>query len=367
MQRHSSVRGWRQEAWRAAATSGELRSSSAATCRVRPAVPRVVSVGSLARRARSAVLRAVLGMLLASGSVASAQPPSVLLREAEAAERDADPRRALRLYREVAEADDGGRLARRAERRITFLEERAEGEFAPLSGLLRARNTPGEASLAALAEEVASFPPGRVRRESWQLLGERHLAAGRTAEAIAAYRAWTREPELPEAERRLATTGLARALGNEGRAAEGLQVLEEESLGESRVAEMLAQDERRGQREVVAAAVLAIFALLVLGVGRRGLLDVGAMKRAWRPSRWVAVAYALGVPLLVAAMYDLSSLDTFALLAGLTLPVMAVTALAAESARGKARWLLLSGALASHGAVAYLVLARSGHVLGFAP
>ena len=246
---------------------------------------------------------------------ALAQPPPVLIREAEQAERNADPARALRLYRDVVAGDETGRLARRAERRIEYLEARDVLGFGPLETMLTTRMDPTPERLVALEEAMLEWPPGLVRREGWQLLAERRLAAGETGEAIRCFRAWMNEPDIPEAERRLATTGLARALGDEGRAAEGIELLERSALGDSRVAETLALRARTPRREGIAWAVLALFLLLALGVGRRALVDRAAWRRAWSPRRALGVAYVVGVPWLVATTYDASALDSFGWLA----------------------------------------------------
>jgi hypothetical protein len=83
---------------------------------------------------------------------------------------------ALAHYRAIVDDRTGGRWARGARARVTWLEQRAEGGFAPLSRFLRMRRDTRRCNdadeVAAFAREAETFPPGLVRSASRMLAAE---------------------------------------------------------------------------------------------------------------------------------------------------------------------------------------------------
>ncbi len=104
---------------------------------------------------------------------------------------------ALAAYREAAAADPSARFVPTARARAADLEAHSEGGFAPLARLSAVRRDPiragDRATIEALARDVATFPPGRVRGEAelviadawWHRLGEPRRALPPLDAAIA--------------------------------------------------------------------------------------------------------------------------------------------------------------------------------------
>ena len=136
--------------------------------------------------------------LLAGEAARSAHPPDLALARAhfESAARDTDDRAAAEALYFLAEMDDvafdfksalahyeasvarlpSSRYAPRASRRANDLRMHAEGGFAPLVRLETVRRSPAlandAATIDALVQDAAGFPPGRVRVEARALAAE---------------------------------------------------------------------------------------------------------------------------------------------------------------------------------------------------
>jgi tetratricopeptide (TPR) repeat protein len=124
------------------------------------------------RRAASALaFGAILSVAVTSraepGAQAAAQQSFDRAEQAFQALRFAE---ALAAYREAAAADPSARFVPTARARAADLEAHAEGGFAPLTRLSAVRRDPTKsgdrAVIEALAQDVATFPPGRVRGEA---------------------------------------------------------------------------------------------------------------------------------------------------------------------------------------------------------
>ncbi|MBM4357830.1 MAG: hypothetical protein FJ096_06945 [Deltaproteobacteria bacterium] len=267
-------------------------------------------------------LRAILAGLVFCGALeadpgrASGADRPATLAEAEAAEARAEPAQALELYRQFAAAHQGERLARRADARIAWLDARREGGFAPLRALLamraRASDQPSAAELRAFAVEVARFPEGRVRRESYELLGDTWLARlDAPAEALECYVAWSREPGIDEAERQLAESGAALARARLGQTGEALQRLERSGLRQRSEGRFLRAE--RIRRLAVAASLVAIAAHALILVNS---LIAHRRQLAWRTSVGrveVGLAtFTLGLPILFVERFDSQLVHAFA-------------------------------------------------------
>lgn len=301
---------------------------------------------------------------------------AALVREGEAAERAADPRRALEAYRRAIVAAPTSRLARRAEARRHWIEARSEGEFAPLASLLRLQQLrPAEVTrerIAAFEREVASFPRGRVRREARAVIAGAWLDRIRDARAAErAHRAWLAEPDLEPTEERLATAGLARSRAALGDVRGGAETLERAGFGGSSDARALRDQARREVGETIAYAVLLAFLVLAMALGGWRGLRPAALKRALTPARVALAAWTLVVPALLAREYDHATEDTFVVAGLLFAAVLLVAGIAgaglveSEAPRGR-RIAVAAGAAAAALAAGYLALGYAGSILGIA-
>lgn len=133
-------------------------------------------------RALAFAMALVSAASLATALPANAQPPpSAEVTDARSrarslydqAERAASERRfaeALEAYRNALAADPSSPVAPAARARAADLEAHAEGNFAPLARLEEIRRDPQKAAdraaVLALADDLRSFPPGRVRSEA---------------------------------------------------------------------------------------------------------------------------------------------------------------------------------------------------------
>ena len=155
-----------------------------------------------------------------------------LLRKAQAAESAAQPKQALTIHRRALAADPRSRLARRIRARLSWLEARSEGDYRPLAAWLRIRERP--TSLAELREFVRQaerFPTGRVRRDSWALAANALLRRFKLPrEALVAYQRWAAEPNLDDAERQLALSGVALSRAQLGQLDESIEQLDRAGL-----------------------------------------------------------------------------------------------------------------------------------------
>lgn len=158
-----------------------------------------------------------------------------LLRDAQAAEAEAQPARAVALYEDAERAAPSSRRAIFARTRRAWLQARSEDNYGPLQELSRVlRLAPGAQTrevIQAFEARLPSFPEGRVRREGRALVAHAYLE--RFADAPKAFDAFTAlltEQNLDEAERQIALSGLSRAAERSGRPAEAVEILEQAGL-----------------------------------------------------------------------------------------------------------------------------------------
>jgi tetratricopeptide (TPR) repeat protein len=323
---------------------------------------------------------ALLALILSSAPArpAAAQPldPSAPYRDALRAEREGDPERALAAYHEVIAHGGGKRLARRAKDRAAWLEARAlsEGDtWAALRAYLRFTNEPNRSAelIAAYEAELDSLPHGLSRREGRHAVAEAWFSAGEHERAERAFRALLVEPRLAERERRLAVTGVTRAIAARGHHREAIEWLEASQVDDPELAEGLGSELRAKVGIPWALAVLATFTLAASLVTRGRWLAPRVLAAAARPGVWPLALYLLIGPGLIAATYDHEALDTFVTLMLFTLPVLFITRSAAlalpRHATTAARATLLFSSVLAHVAAGYLVLAVHGHALSFRP
>lgn len=287
--------------------------------------------------ARVVVALVLLGVLgepadaIAQGEPASAT--GAAYARASELDRQGHAAAARAAWAEVASLAAGTRMASRAERRLAWLDERAEGDFVPLEQLLTFRGLDDRdvADVSAFATEVEAMPAGRVRTESLLALAQAYAVLGDTERATATYRSVIDQPGVHEDEARLARDELAGALADGGRVTEALDELERAGMETSGRHAVLMRAARRQLLEPVAWALIALFAVLVVV----GTVHVRGTRRAREALRdpWAlatTAAVALG-PYAVARMVGDESLDAFAAL-GLANAVGLLLAFAAGGA-----------------------------------
>ncbi|MCC6524524.1 MAG: hypothetical protein IT373_17850 [Polyangiaceae bacterium] len=281
------------------------------------------------------------------------------LRRGQDAEVAAEPAAAVGHYRRVLELAPGSRLARRAERRLEWLEARGDDGYRPLAALMRTRADPAldADKLAHFEQELLGFAPGAVRREARAFVAEAYVRLGAHAAALAAYERWLAEPGLEPGEARRAERGRALELDALGR--DGLAALTAADLAQSPEGRFLrARRLLRGGRIFAVATGLAFAAAVVLFQLWRGV-SRAALRALLRPERLALACLVLVPPVLVVRAYERAyARAAVALaLAGLVGLVTATLAGAAPAVRSASR--------ARRGTLACVVLAAQLG-LGFA-
>jgi hypothetical protein len=327
------------------------------------------------RAASVAIAVAASIAMSAVGAGATAQGGGAVeeaLEDARRAEAEARPRDARDAWQRVVAAAPTSRQAARARQRVAWLEERSEGDFAPLAILMRARARPaGErdaAAIAALEEGVDRMPVGRVRIEARQLVASEWLRLGAPERATRASRALLEEPGLRPSDRALAREQIARWLEAEGRSREAIVMLEESGLEGSFVHTQIRGERRRAVVVPIAVAMLAVFVLGAIAIAAPGLRrdPRGVLGRGLAPSRLAMIGWATLIPAVIARAYDHEATDTFALLAlgcGAVIGIASIGGASCPPRRPRIALVVLT-VLATL-AVAYLVGDREASLLGF--
>jgi hypothetical protein len=251
------------------------------------------------------ILLVGLGVRVAHAADRAGEQRAALAR-AEEAERAFRLPDAVKLHREALLLDERSRLARRIQARLTWLEARSEGGYAPLAALMRMQAQGGARSVEELDRfetGVQGFPEGLVRREAWALIAhdwrERFHDPVR---ALAAYRSWLAESGINDAERQRAEAGAALARARLGHAGAALDQLEDAGLGD-RAEAVLLRARRVGRIGSVVAAVFVV-AFMVLGIASGGWRGIVHARAAFSPARLMLGLYVLGAPVLITALYD---------------------------------------------------------------
>lgn len=294
-----------------------------------------------------------------------------LVREADRAESEARPADAVALWREAFAAAPTSRVAGRCETRVAYLTAHAEGGYGPLADLMRMRQLPTSALSAQVLDDYTrrldGYPRGRARREGRELVADAWLGRlGDLARAEGAYQRWLAEPGVEDVERTLAASGLARVYVLRGDPSAALAAMERAGLGGSADAQDLRLAVRRRLLRFVAWGLLALFAVVGLGLGGHRGLRPARLRGVFTRGRLGAAAWALGVPGLIAWRFDHATLDTFVALA---LSGAAVLTLAAVCGAGlsdagalRRRSVALLAFAAMFGA-GFLILERAGFLL----
>jgi hypothetical protein len=231
------------------------------------------------------------------------------MRQAEEAERKAEPAVAVDLYRRALAVTDESRLARRARVRLAWLEARSEDGFRPLASLMRfsrlERSAIQRDELDAFAAEVERFPPGQVRRESQALAADHYLHRFHdAAQALDLYRRLSADPGASDAERRMAEGGAALAAAELAGPGESLAGLERAGLGHSALATRLRVARLIQVGRPLALAVVAAFVLAAAVCGAFRGIRPRLVLRSWDAPRLGLAALLLVPPPLALAFYD---------------------------------------------------------------
>lgn len=309
----------------------------------------------------------VLSWLVISEPARAAEDVSqaqiALIREAESAEKEQRYADALGKLERAAALAPQSRLARRANDRARYLRTRNAEGFGPLAELERVRKLrkPTADDVKQLEARIPTFPPGKVRHEARALVAETYL--GRLElfpDAIRAHEAWLEEPDLDDAEFLRATNGLAISRARVGDVSGSLDALREHGLGKSAEASYLElRLVRRWARPLGYALVAAFVILAFASARRRSLYNAVSLEKT------LAIAWILGVPLLMAWLHRPETWRTFSYLVPAALGIVLVGSVCASERTLRARILVGAFAVLAQIAVAYLALDSSGALLGW--
>ncbi len=258
------------------------------------------------------------------------------------ADEDFEFARALAGYRDLLARDPGSRFAARAQARVEDLEHHGEGGFAPLTILERVRRDETLAnSLAAiqrLEREAERFPPGLVRAEARQLVGEAYLSRlQRPREAARVLHALANDDAAPQDVRSLAAERLVQAralMGEEVSAASEVSAMrvDPEVQHDARVLARRAMLRMASWVTLSLTAAMGLLSLALMARARRA----GEVWRAWRrplPIAQITLLTLGGGGL--AKLFDEHEMSPFLLLGAGSLGVY--LAAAAWSVAGSAR------------------------------
>ncbi|MBI5536322.1 MAG: hypothetical protein HY898_26615 [Deltaproteobacteria bacterium] len=198
---------------------------------------------------------------------------------AKQAERELRFADALRGYEEVSAADPSAPFAPAARTRTRWLQQRSEGEFAPLAQVEAMRRDPAKLSdpeaVKKLEAAATTFPPGLMRAEAWLVVADASVRLLHDpARARAAWNRVLEDPTSGSPERVVALGGLvdqSLAAGDLGAAREMVGKWGEVAPG---LRLKVVRLQRRGMLRTASIAILAGVALATIaacaGVARKG-------------------------------------------------------------------------------------------------
>jgi hypothetical protein len=292
-----------------------VASALAAAPEAAAATPEALTQGmaALARQpADRAVARAAFELAITTGGEPAALAQAHF-RLGVLDEEDVELRSALAHYHACVEAAPSSRWARTARSRITWIDQRSEGDLAPLIALQRVRNNPAKShdpeALEQLALEAESFPAGPVRAEARVLVAEAWLGQTmRRERALGELRKVTADPSSPPAAAVFAQRDLVLALLADGRlddAATEIHARHLDSLVQAKVERLL---RRRTIGRAARVELLLAFGL-TLAWGVRALL----LRRRSTRAKSVAMPAHNMRGLLLASVLALALVSTLAL------------------------------------------------------
>ena len=296
---------------------------------------------------------------------------SKLWIQAQQAEGSWNPEHAFELYQDLIARFPTSRLARQAQMRINYFEQRLEGGFAPLAALMRIQSRANDVvELERFQEQLSSFPKGRVRREGYALLADAWLQAGREDEALRAVRVWRSEANDNEFEKHRAVAALSRLVEKREGTEQATRILQSESMEQSDVALEIRMRARARYYRFLAWMMIILFFCVFVVVVRSRWRRVLTIRRLLCRRNIFFCIYLFLLPWGLASLYDASASAAFALLTSITAPlfVLALSGCRLFAARqgnrdGKRRALAYS-AIFAHAGATYLVVVAKKDVLG---
>jgi hypothetical protein len=285
---------------------------------------------------------------------------------------------ALEEDRAAVEAAGDTRWGQRARDRADWLRARSEGNFAPLERLENIRRDPAAsadpATIAQLATELESFPPGLVRVEARMLVAEAWRVP-RPEDAIGQLRAVTNDPKAEPLTLRLAERELVDALVATGRlddaaaeAATHAPRLDPRFV--KQVQRLVVRRQVRGAAYVVLAVFAALAAVALWRARRRGVLATA--RRELRTLARVAVPFVAFLAIgggVLASKYESGNASPFLWLGAVVLPLLLVArawaAVGAQTARARAGRAALCGGAVVAAAFTLLDLLDPQYLVGF--
>jgi hypothetical protein len=181
--------------------------------------------------------------------------------------------------------------------------------------------------------------------------------------ALRAYAAWLAEPNLGEAERRIAAGGAAALQSRLGNISAGLAVLENAGFAQGTESQQLKALRIVRVGKPIALAVLALFGVASI-IAALGLVRARGWRRVLSWQRVAVALYALGLPLWLGQSYDDALRARFGwLLAGLggVLLLASLAGAGLQALHARRRWAitLAANAALSCAAVGFLAAERT--------
>lgn len=308
-----------------------------------------------------------IALSLVTPLAAAQADPAALASEAERAERELDFAAAEARWRGVLDAAPTSRFARRADARLAWLDAHRDpdGAFLSLQALSRARRQAVDAAgLDRFASRVDAMPAGRVEREARELLAEGRHRHGDLEGALAVYDALLARDDLDGLERQSAAIARAEILAASGRGAEAVAAVEAAHLDHTFEGRELRVAETRRRIGAVAWALAGLALVALLAVGRPWRVGIAGARRVLSPSVVLVGVYVIGVPALVAEVYERTMAEAFLVFGAGIAPFAVLGLLGAESTARRpgasATRVLVAALLVAHAAVAYLALYATG-------
>jgi hypothetical protein len=304
-----------------------------------------------------------------------AQTPAETLEAARQRERALAFDEAEALYEAAAALGEGTRAGRRAAQRKAHLAARRDpdGTFRSLEALEHMRRDDASAArLREFAVEVEAMPDGLVRDDALFLLGEAWFRRrADPARAVGFYERLLVSESLSSSRRRTVGVAIAEARTEMGDREGALESLAEQGLSETFEGRALRADAARRDARLFAVFVLVFATALLVAVGRPWRVRREALSRIG-VRQIAAVAYVIGVPALIAELYEASMADVFLYHGAFAVPLLALALagglrLRREQKRPSARRLLLASLIVADLAAAWLALdvANGLGVFGF--
>jgi hypothetical protein len=163
------------------------------------------------------VLILLLASIPASAAESKHSAAYAIEQDAEKAEQDGNPAKAIELFQEAIRRDaSDSPVTTSAKERMSWLQARSEQDFKPLVALQRFQQRRVQdihaEDVEAFERQVDALPAGVLRRECRAFIADAWLRILRNPQkGLEAHQKWLAEPDLEDAQKRIAAAGLGLA------------------------------------------------------------------------------------------------------------------------------------------------------------